>query len=77
MSTLSCVYFIITIFREVFITLVTISSVLLSPTHSLPRPRQTRRFWGVFVNTFEQFIWKYGIMKDFPMKVHLGVVTRV
>ena len=21
------------------------------------------------MNTFEQFIWNYGIMKDFPMKV--------
>lgn len=56
---------------------VIISSVLLSSTHSLPRPQQTRRFWGVFVNTFEQFIWKYGIMKDFPMKVCLAAIARV
>ena len=30
---------------------------------------QSRRFWSLFVNAFEHFIWNYGIMKDFPMKV--------
>ena len=29
---------------------------------------QTRRFWSVFLSTFDHFIWNYGAMKDFPIK---------
>ena len=30
---------------------------------------QSRRFWSLYVSTFEYFIWNYGVMKDYPMKV--------
>lgn len=30
---------------------------------------QTRRFWSLFLSTFEHFIWKHGCIKDFPLKV--------
>ena len=29
------------------------------------------------MNTFEQFIWNYGIMKDFPMKVMPSRPTKI
>ena len=37
--------------------------------HADLTPLQTRRFWTVFVKTFDHFVWNYGVMKDFPLKV--------
>ena len=46
-------------------------SLFLPPARDCRSPLsiQSRRFWSLFVNAFEHFIWNYGIMKDFPMKV--------
>ncbi|XP_011406684.1 PREDICTED: uncharacterized protein LOC100634258 [Amphimedon queenslandica] len=30
---------------------------------------QTRQFWVLYVEMFDHFIWNYGVMKDFPLKI--------
>lgn len=35
----------------------------------MPFSYQTRQFWVLYVEMFDHFIWNYGVMKDFPLKV--------